>query len=267
LLSLFQTRYKLFKEVYLHRKSIAIDLMVKDALILSNSHFNFLEAIYNPEEYVKLDDGILNTILNFNEYDEDTNHPNLLKASKLVDDISKRKIYRYVGEIIIPKGFEYFINMIKLDDITSCNNPEDEYFIRPDDLDLVFQSFDYGNSDRNPFDSIYFYKYEYPNQSFLSQMKNKSLGLPIVFKESMIFLYCKDINKYERAVEIFDSYASKLKKEIELIKYKKEEKKLYSTPRKNNNDKDKFISNKRGSECCIDDLIKERKNLNFNKIN
>lgn len=246
--------------MYTHKKSIAIDLMIKDALILSNKYFNFTEAIYNPEEYVKLDDGILDTILNFSH-----NDPLLSQASNLVSRIILRNIYKYIDEILIPTGFEYLVDKIKIEDILSHNNPKDEFYLNNEDVDLYYYSIDYGNGHRNPFDSILFYKYESPDKSFIYPNRNISLAIPNVFKETYMNLYCKDPKKYERAVEVFDAYKMKLKKEFSnkiAIEVDKSDK-CYTTPVKSNKNKDQFISNKRGSAISLDELIKTK----FSKIN
>lgn len=64
---LFHARYKLFKNVYLNRSKDAIELMIRDALIEANPKYNFINKIYDPEEYSKLNDNILYEI----EYSKD----------------------------------------------------------------------------------------------------------------------------------------------------------------------------------------------------
>jgi hypothetical protein len=55
-------RYKLFKDAYNHRVCQAIDHMITDALVEANPVFHFVDNLYNPDEYVKYTDDILNHI-------------------------------------------------------------------------------------------------------------------------------------------------------------------------------------------------------------
>ncbi len=232
--------------------------MIKDILILSDKYFNFTEAIFNPEEYVKLDDGILNTIEMFSK--KLNTHPDLLKASKMLKDLQFRKIYKYVGEILINSPFT---SNIKLEDIISNDNPKDEFYLKPEDLELVSYSIDYGNSDRDPYEHIYFYKNENPNDSFTVNSKKISLSVPNVFKESYLFLYCKNSNKLERAKTVFDLFMKRVN-----LEEKKEQHNLnYLTAIKSNKSA-RFLSNKTyRSESGSLDEINKNLNINFNKIN
>ena len=60
--SVFEARYKLFKDCYLHRVCQAIDFMIVDALLEANDVFKFHENLHNPEVYVNYTDNILGLI-------------------------------------------------------------------------------------------------------------------------------------------------------------------------------------------------------------
>jgi hypothetical protein len=238
----------------MHKKNIAIDLMIKDILILSDKHFHFTEAIYNPEEYLKLDDGILNTIENFSLKSNDTD---LLKASQKVKDLQYRNLYKFVGEILINSAFTA---SIRLEDILSCENPKDEFFLGPDDIEMVSHSIDYGNSDRDPYSHIYFYKNENPNEYFTVPSKKVSLSVPNVFKESYLFIYCKNSKKFDRAKSVFSAF-------LKRINMEEKNNQNYHTPVKSNSAS--FIGNKnnRSESGSIHDEISKNFNVKFNKIN
>ena len=59
---LFQSRYKLFKDIYTEKSSLAIDYMVGDALLEANGTYKYLDYISNPDEYIKLTDSFLESI-------------------------------------------------------------------------------------------------------------------------------------------------------------------------------------------------------------
>ena len=234
--------------------------MVKDVLILANDYYNFTSAIHNPEEYLKLDDGILNTIENF-QYEQNVS-AKLLQASQIVNRLRKREIYNFVGEILIPKNCEEMIPKIKIAEIISFDNPKDEYYVGPEDLDIISSSIDYGNGERNPMEHIQYYKNESPDVSFNSSTK-LSLAVPNVFKESYVFVYCKNKNKLERAKNIFQKFLSKLNKDMNELR---EQKKNFTTPIKSRNKDEEFISLKRERDTSGSQESKINMSLNFNKI-
>ena len=180
--------------------------MIKDAMILSDNYFNFLHAINTPEEYIKLDDNIINIIENFNERDNPGNK-DLLKAANIIKRLRNRDLYKFVGQILIPKNYEKIVTEIKLEDIICFNNPKDEMYLTTEDLEISYFSIDYGNGERNPFSSILFYKNEKPYDCFPITSNNKiSLAMPAVFKETYLNMFCKDKKKLPRAKEVFNSF-------------------------------------------------------------
>jgi len=59
---MFQSRYKLFKNVYTEKSSMAIDYMVADALLEASGIYKYLDYIYDPLEYIKLTDCLVESI-------------------------------------------------------------------------------------------------------------------------------------------------------------------------------------------------------------
>jgi HD superfamily phosphohydrolase len=239
---LFQSRHKLFKQIYRHKKVVAVDLMVKDMLILSNDYFKFTEAIFNPEEYVKLDDGIIHQIEKF----KICSNPNLTKAYKIVNRLRNRDIYGFVGEFIIQKDIQC---IIKLEDIITYDNPKDEYHLTLDDLEIVEITNDYGNKDKNPFDSIFFYKDENPNQSYTIPSSKISMLIPSIFRETSVALYCKDENKRQRAYQVFEKYKKQLIGNSHSVNLPNTH---IPTPEKNN----KFTNMKREASQDLQEILK-----------
>ena len=59
---LFTARYELFKRVYFHKTSKAIDYMISDVLVLSDARLHTLEKTKSCEEYLTLRDSILDRV-------------------------------------------------------------------------------------------------------------------------------------------------------------------------------------------------------------
>jgi hypothetical protein len=211
---------------------MTFDLMIKDSLIYSNKYFNFLEAIHNPSEYIKLDDNILNIIENFDNED-----PDLVKASSLVKRIKYRDLYKFIGEILI--DFEMKID-IAYNDFLCLDNSNN--YIKKEDIEIKIFSIDYGFGSKNPFEHTYFYKPEDPYKYSTIPCSKISLMVPNNFKEYYIRVYCKQKEKNDRVKEIFEKYTKYIKKNY------------VHTPKKNESEKI-FLS------------VKREREHNLNKIN
>lgn len=50
----FNRRFELFRQVYLHKTCQAIEFMVAEALVKANPVYHFEEVIWSPERYIRL---------------------------------------------------------------------------------------------------------------------------------------------------------------------------------------------------------------------
>ena len=59
----FNRRFELFSQVYLHKTCQAIEFMVTEALVKANPVYHFEDVIFNPEEYIRvMHDDLLHVI-------------------------------------------------------------------------------------------------------------------------------------------------------------------------------------------------------------
>jgi HD superfamily phosphohydrolase len=247
---LFHSRYKLFKQIYLHKTSMAIDCMMKDALVLSDKKFNFLECIYDPEKYIKLDDNIIHTIEAFSRFNK--NDKNLIKAAEIVKNIKSRKLYKFVGEILVPASISP--SLISIEDMISNDNPNNS--ITVNDIDMVNFNLDYGFGNINPMNNVKFYNSENLNRVLPAPPKI-SLLTPTVFKESYVRFFSKSEEKFKKIHEMFEKYIKKLDKNFNMNNSKN----LYElTPEKTNQNKELLGSKRENpSEFCLQDDIEFKK--------
>jgi len=210
ILNLFQTRYKQYKQIYYHKTTGSIDLMMKDALILSDSYFKYLNRLYDMHDYCLLDDKIIDKILyissNISQLSsdelEDIDVLSITKAGSIIDRIYNRDLYPFVCQVLI----------------TDYN--KDLLYLQPEDIcignvkieNVIINSFNinYGNKDRNPFDSICFYKDEAPSVSFRIQASKISMSVPSKFDEKYIRIYTKHKEDVDKVREGFDLYIKKI---------------------------------------------------------
>ena len=262
--SLFEARYCLHNKIYNHPDSIAVESMVKDALLLSNDYFKFEEAIKSPEKFIKLDDNILDIILTFslNPEEEINSNKNLLEAEKIIKRIYNRELYTIIGEIPIPIGQDEKPN---IQDFLCSENPKDEFYLSEKDIELRKKTINFGFKNKNPFETIYFYNPKRPSECFKKSMEHL-LVMPQVFSESTILVFCKDDKKIERAKKLYQIYKNKLYEKWNNFESPKAKKnKLSGNPifyNENYNDNletpkcggDSFLKNKRERGDKNDDL-------------
>lgn len=92
----YERRFELFKQVYLHKTCQAIEFMVSEALIAADPVYDFKSVIYNPEEYLRLlHDDLIQVI-------KRSRNPDLADSANLLKRIDNRDLYKCVGESIIP---------------------------------------------------------------------------------------------------------------------------------------------------------------------
>jgi len=122
--SMMHSRYQMFKAVYFHKTVRAAEVMLLEALRLSNDEFGFTK--FNINEYVKLtDEYVLSMLLS-------SKSPKLKKARQFAEDYQNRKLLKCVFERIFTS--KKLLEEIKTKEIRSSISkkskvPEDEIFV------------------------------------------------------------------------------------------------------------------------------------------
>ena len=107
----YERRFELFKQVYLHKTCQAIEFMVSEALVAANPVYHFEEVIRDPEAYLRLmHDDLLRIIMK-------SRQPELKESAELLRRIEDRDLYKCVGESIIRQDSR---KEIKTEEICSC---------------------------------------------------------------------------------------------------------------------------------------------------
>jgi len=142
---LFQSRYKLFKDIYTEPTSTAIDYMIADVLLEASSVYKYLDIITDPSEYIKLTDCLIESI-------EHSKKLELRKSRELIQRIKRRDLYKCAAELLLSEELSVQHQKIKAEDIASCGEN-----IHPDDIIVNNFYLNYGRKDRNPVDNVLFY--------------------------------------------------------------------------------------------------------------
>lgn len=139
----YQRRFELFRQVYLHKTCQAIDLMIADALVQANQVYHFEEVIFSPEKYLRLmHDDLLNVI-------KKSKDPRLKESSELLKRIDTRDLFKMVGEASINKA-----NRGRVMPAEICKFSAD---LNPTDLVVLSFKLDWGNGEEYPLDRINFF--------------------------------------------------------------------------------------------------------------
>ena len=157
---LFYTRYRLHKDIYNHKTSKIIELMLGDSLIKAKNIFDW-KNIISTDRFLEMDDSIYNFILF-------SNNEELKDSKKIIERIENRDLYtlvwngptmnRTLDEIIADEKINYRKNDLRSFDI----------------------KVNFCNGAKSPFENIEFEYGYYKPQSFVNNS---------VYEESQTLIY------------------------------------------------------------------------------
>lgn len=198
LYELFQCKYRLFKEFYLHRVSKGADLMIKDIFTEANRVYDFKAYLEDPKLFVELKDSILTEIL----YSDDIE---LNAAKDIIKRIHKRELYKFVGEYICNSGnpsLEKFL-YLKEEDIVNCSTSGDDQLER-DDIRIMKYNLNFGKGEEDPLNYVKFYDNKsHPYKSKNLDKSEISFMMSNDFSEIIIRVYVVDHTKLKAAKKAF----------------------------------------------------------------
>ncbi|KAL7836234.1 hypothetical protein AOLI_G00275180 [Acnodon oligacanthus] len=216
---LFQIRYIIRKNACFHRVTKAVELMLVDAFIaardftLGENELTIPEAVMDPETYSNLTDDILQEILRSSDQ-------GLNRAKEIIKRILKRDLYKFIGgKIFDPKELKHLYSdeewkeneqnklVAWLDKVRHLAGDQ-QLTLSPEDFEVVDIKLNYGMKEKNPVDSLLFYRKDNPDIPIQLFKEEVSHLLPVKFSEIKIMLFYKGNN--ERAVEL-------TKKHVELF--------------------------------------------------
>lgn len=202
---LFNTRYRLFRNIYLHRVSIGIEAMLCDALVLANHKFHLEETINNPDLYLSLTDSILK------EIERKGAKNKLREANQILDRIKCRDLYKFVSELILDsKQFKQIGSLENIKKFMVQENPT----LNENDIIVAVNNINYCMKDKNPVDFVDFWQQNNPSKKFNKKWNEVSLLLPQQFSEYLIRIYVKHKQDMEKVKAGFKNYIKYLNKDI-----------------------------------------------------
>lgn len=170
----FNLRYNMYNQFYLHKTVRAIDHMIVDILYLANPVLKITDKIWNPELFYKLDDSIIDIIYNSDD-------PRLSPAQALIDRIKMRQLYKFVGEFIIEEEYEE---------------------LEPNDCTIIDQfKLNYSMKNKDPVELIDFYK---DNKIVKLDKSQVSYLLPDKYEKKFLRIYCKSTKICDKCKDIYN---------------------------------------------------------------
>lgn len=197
--NLFQTRYRLHKQVYCHTAVIAVQFIIVELLILLDDILKISDSISDMNNFSLLtDEYILESIKiidNFKSSLSINQIKNLNNAKLLVQKLENRQLYAVICSITSTN---------KIDITEYINTFSDSNNI------IIFQNkvgFVSGNK-TNPFDSIYVYKTKDSSKiagkitAFKKDIHDLTILLPKLYQEYIVIFYYKDKKNITRITEL-----------------------------------------------------------------
>ncbi|KAI8903980.1 hypothetical protein EDD86DRAFT_213604 [Gorgonomyces haynaldii] len=185
---LFHMRYSLFKRVYTHRVTVAIDYMICDILLLAEPVLKISDMVQDVEAYLNLNDSILSEIARSKD-------PNLKPAQDLLLRLRKRQLYRFADQVIIPSDLIQSVTKqdINAKQIVKFQSPLTN--LVEDDVIVDWLILNYALKDKNPVDHCMFFHKDSPTIVHQLNREDVSIFIPNVFTELTIRVYSRHPDK------------------------------------------------------------------------
>ena len=197
--NLFQTRFRLHKEVYCHKVVIAIQFVIVKLMKLLDDILKISDSISDMDQFCLLtDEYILESVKVIDKFKHnltDVQIKNINEAKQLIDNLQNRKLYAVICNLISA-------TKINIDNYIG-NLPDKDNII-------VFQNkigFVSGNKP-NPLDSIFVYKTKDSTkiagklEAFKKDKDNVTALMPKMYQEYIITFYYTDKTNVTRINEL-----------------------------------------------------------------
>mmetsp|Transcript_26312 Transcript_26312/g.47171 ORF Transcript_26312/g.47171 Transcript_26312/m.47171 type:complete len:402 (-) Transcript_26312:2326-3531(-) len=195
--AMLMARFNMFKQVYSHRAATAIELMIADALVLANPVRHFDEALLDVEKYLKLNDSCLHQIYT-------SSKPELEASRRVIHRIYTRDLYSLAGEVLVPIASMGEIKDLTKADVLRFNTKG--LSLNEDDVELVRTKTHFSMQERNPLDSVKFFKRASDNIVFNLSTQKLSHLYPSAFIDQHLKLFAKDRTKLQSAQTVFKEF-------------------------------------------------------------
>jgi HD superfamily phosphohydrolase len=185
---LFETRYKLHKQVYCHQAVISFQLMILEIMTLLNPILKITESINKVSEFIKFTDSYILASVQL-LFDHMYEYPEkyweaIAEAKILYDQIKIRDNYKLITTYVFDSDTDFSIVDVPVSDISDVVDKSKLIIF---ECKIGFVS---GNK-QNPLDHIWMFEPKKNNKLSLIDKKNMSKLLPNEYQEKIIMLFDK----------------------------------------------------------------------------
>ncbi|XP_019636902.1 PREDICTED: deoxynucleoside triphosphate triphosphohydrolase SAMHD1-like [Branchiostoma belcheri] len=207
--NMFHTRACLHHECYQHKTTVAVEMMITDALLKADDkfqdkyqlHMKISEACQHMDTYARLTDSIFDKIL-YSKGDK------LKEARDILENLAKRKLYRFIGQTQARDEF-FEESGPSTKEIAKAVTDQEKIKITAEDIAVIRVNVNYGKGKNNPVDDVRFWTKDNPDKAIKLEKEELSEMLPQKFADKFWRVYCKkqldkeSIKEVERRFELF----------------------------------------------------------------
>lgn len=168
---LFNLRFRLHKQIYNHHTINQIEHMILDIFNLVDEYYNLSKSILNIEDFIKINDNIIEEI-----YYSNLDNVKINKAKKIIENIKLRNLYKVEEELVLDD------NVIPNDILLKYSH------FNSDKLCYSFNIINYSKGKQNPMKYVYLYD---DNKKYLYD-SDKIKVCPIKFQEVILRIFNKN---------------------------------------------------------------------------
>ncbi|KAK4535046.1 hypothetical protein CDCA_CDCA03G1071 [Cyanidium caldarium] len=180
LYDMFSTRMRMHKTVYNHRAVKACECMVTDALVQADEHLGLSSSIQDMSRFLQMSDWILKRI-------EFATEPELASARRLVEQLRRRELYRFVDAALVPGGSR----RLEAVDISTWQD-DGHVQLRPDDIIVLNQVVNYGKAGgADPVERVRFFSSWHSLHTVAVRREQVSSLIPKNFEERTVMVYSR----------------------------------------------------------------------------
>jgi HD superfamily phosphohydrolase len=191
--AIFDTRYRLHKQVYSHKVVISSQYMINDIMIKMEPIVKMYEMTTHIDKFYKFTDSYIIEVIKFLDTYRDVISEKIDKkviddVNKLWVDINERRMYLYVGSIVSKVDKQISLEIInQLDPSIDLN----KIVLHKSKIGFV------SGKKSNPFDQLYFYNNNEPTKCMKINKEKITFLISDTYQEYIYILYVKDRNDTE----------------------------------------------------------------------
>ena len=209
IIAMYTMRYRLHKQIYSHKATIATQFMINELMTYLDPILNISNSVDNIEQFCDLtDDFILSSVdilKRFPHALSESDIVSLNKADEILQKIRSRNLYAQIDSVVLPEP----INISKQDFAALSNKLDINKII----IYTTKMGFVSGNK-KNPLDNIYFYStkqlsnMEQIEKQYIKKEEVSKL-ISNTYQEYVIMIYYKDKNAFE-SIELIKNEFKKI---------------------------------------------------------